>query len=167
MELTNMTNRNHIDGIPATADATMMHILTHGFSSSRGNRRNSFSVIAGGTIKRLGRTGRTENGYWHKDDADMSADHIRRQAATKRADDALLAAEIRDLFTVKALGRRSVTTIDKNALNASVVGVQTRRAKRQRVMREVEVVHVKTVNGARRVVKREVQQVECKRARQH
>ena len=163
-----MTNRMHNDGIHATADATMMHILTHGFSSSRGNRRDDFRVIAGGTIKRLGRIGRSENGYWHKDTADMSANHERRQAARKRAEDALLAEEIRGLFTVKTLGGRQTTTIDKRALTAGIDGERTgRRSKRPVVMREVEVVHVKTVDGFRHVVKREVHQVECKRARQH
>jgi hypothetical protein len=39
METTNMTHLSDNERIPATADATMMHILTHGFSSLHGNRR--------------------------------------------------------------------------------------------------------------------------------
>jgi hypothetical protein len=79
----------------------------------------------------------------------------------------LLAAEIRDLLTVKSLCGRPTTTIDKGALNADLVGDRPRRSKHPRVMRQVKVVHVKTVNGRRRVVSSEVHQVECKGARQH
>jgi hypothetical protein len=142
MEFTHMTNRTHNDGIPATADANMMHILTHGFSDySRDNRRSDFRTIAGGNIKRVGRIGRTENGWWHRDTVDMSVARERRQAAMRRDEEALLAEEIRDLTD--------------------------RRSRLNLVMRKVEVVHVRTTDaGIRLVVDRKFCNVECKRARQ-
>lgn len=136
-----MTYHTDTDRIPATADATMMHILTHGFSSPE-ERRHGFRAISGGTIKRVsGRIGRTENGWWHKDTGDMSVSRERRQAAKKRADDALLAEELRGLLTAP-------------------------RSK-HRVMRQIEVVRVRTTkDGTRHVVGRQFCNVECKLRRQ-